>query len=151
MLKLGNGRSFRMSEVLRGLPLLTYRIGCICTWLASSLRMASANTDGWSRCSWLGKVGIEAIVWNWRLNRPTAVQISLGRVRHAVGHMCHCRMMLQGLPTLAVMELHPIVFTILNLSCILQGLGEEFAEVVVIRGILESKIANIAEVFVEFL
>jgi len=42
------------------------------------------------------------------------------------------------------MELHPIVFTVLNISCILESLGEKFAKVVVIWGILESKIANIA-------
>ena len=83
-------------------------------------------------------------MWNRSLDWSAAVQFSLGRVQHTVGQMCHCRMLLHGLPTFAVMEFHPIVFTVLNLACILESLGEKFAKVIVIGGILESKIANIA-------
>jgi hypothetical protein len=72
------------------------------------------------------------------------VYLSLGRVQHTVGQMRHCRMLFHSLPTFAIMEFHPIVITVLSFSCIPESLGEKFLEVVVIWGILESKIANIA-------
>jgi hypothetical protein len=58
---------------------------------------------------------------------------------------------LHHLPTLAVVQLHPVVLAILNLPSALEGLGEELAQVVVVGGILESEVANVAEVLVEFL
>ena len=59
--------------------------------------------------------------------------------------------MLGSLPALAVVELHPIILSILNLAGALESLGEEVAKVVVIWSILKSKVPDIAEVLVEFL
>lgn len=59
--------------------------------------------------------------------------------------------LLNGLPSFAVVELHPIVLTILDLSSVLQCLGEQIPKIVVIRGILEAKISDVAQVLVEFL
>lgn len=58
---------------------------------------------------------------------------------------------LGSLPAFAVVELHPIIFSILNLAGALESLGEEVAKVVVIWSILKSKVANVAEVLVELL
>jgi hypothetical protein len=58
---------------------------------------------------------------------------------------------LHYLPTLAVVQLHPVVLAILYLSCALQRLGEELAEIVVIGSIFKTEVANIAEVLVELL
>jgi len=54
-----------------------------------------------------------------------------------------------GFPTLAVVQLHPIVLTVLNLSAVLQCLGEQITQEVVVRGVLESKVADVAQVLVE--
>ena len=58
---------------------------------------------------------------------------------------------LGSLPALAVVELHPIIFSILNLAGALESLGEEVAKVVVIWSILKSKVADVAEILVELL
>ena len=58
---------------------------------------------------------------------------------------------LGSLPALAVVELHPIILSILNLASALESLSEEVAKVVVIWSILKSKVADVAEVLVELL
>ena len=58
---------------------------------------------------------------------------------------------LHDLPALSIVELHPVVLAILNLPSALKRLGEELAQIVVVRGVLESEITDIAEVLVEFL
>lgn len=58
---------------------------------------------------------------------------------------------LHRLPALAIVQLHPIVLAILNFSSALEGLGKELPEVVVVRGILEAQVTNVAEVLVELL
>lgn len=55
------------------------------------------------------------------------------------------------LPSSSTVQLHPVVLAIFELVRISSRLGEEITEEVVIGGILESKISNIAQVFVEFL
>lgn len=58
---------------------------------------------------------------------------------------------LHDLPTLAVVQLHPIVLAVLNLASALERLGEELTEVIVVGGVLKTKVANVAEVLVELL
>lgn len=58
---------------------------------------------------------------------------------------------LHGFPSLAVVDLHPVVFAILNLARVLQCLRKEIAQVIVVRVVLETKVADVAEVLVEFL
>jgi hypothetical protein len=58
---------------------------------------------------------------------------------------------LHDLPALAIVQLHPVVLAVLNLASALERLGEELAEVVVVGGILETKVADVAKVLVEFL
>lgn len=55
------------------------------------------------------------------------------------------------LPSLAVVQLHPVVLAVLDLPSALERLSEELAQVVVIGSILEPKVADVAEVLVELL
>lgn len=59
--------------------------------------------------------------------------------------------MLNGFPTFAIVQLHPVILAILHLARILQSLGEEFPEIVVVRSVLEAEIADIAQILVELL
>jgi hypothetical protein len=79
-------------------------------------------------------------------SRRALVQVGIVHLLDSCG-----RVGLHDLPTLAVVQLHPVVLAVFNLSGALQCLGEELAEVVVVGGILESEVANITEVLVEFL
>lgn len=54
-------------------------------------------------------------------------------------------------PSPAVVELHPVILSIFDLTSVLEGLGQEVTQVVVVRGILEAQVADICEVLVEFL
>lgn len=56
-----------------------------------------------------------------------------------------------GFPALTIVQLHPVVLAILHFSTIFQGLGEQVTKEVVIRGIFESKVANVAQVLVELI
>lgn len=60
-------------------------------------------------------------------------------------------MCLQDLPSLSVVQLHPIVFAILYLAGALQCLCEQFTEIVIIGRVLKAKIAHITQVLVELL
>jgi hypothetical protein len=48
-------------------------------------------------------------------------------------------------------DLHPVVLAILNLSRVLESLGKELSKVVVIRGVLETQVADICQILREFL
>ena len=79
---------------------------------------------------------------------------SHGRVLVGVGvvHGLHSRWVrLENLPALAVVELHPVVLAVLDLAGALERLREELAEVVVVRGVLEAQVADVAQVLVELL
>ena len=54
-------------------------------------------------------------------------------------------------PPAAVVEFHPVIFSILDFACVFKGLGQEVSEVVVVRGIFEAEVADISEVFRKFL
>lgn len=56
-----------------------------------------------------------------------------------------------SLPALSIVELHPIVFAVFDLSRALQRLREKLPQVVVIGSVLKAKVADVAQVLVEFL
>jgi hypothetical protein len=60
-------------------------------------------------------------------------------------------MSLHGFPPFAVIQLHPVVYTIFGLSGTLQGLREEISKVIVIWLVLKAKVAHVAEILIEFL
>ena len=55
-----------------------------------------------------------------------------------------------GFPAFAVIELHPVVFAVFDFAGVFERLGEEIAEVVVVGGVFETEVADVAEIFVEF-
>lgn len=61
------------------------------------------------------------------------------------------RVGLDSFPATSTVKLHPVVLAVFNLASVLQGLGEEIAEEVVVGGVLEAEVANIREVLVKFL
>ena len=52
-------------------------------------------------------------------------------------------MMLHCLPALAIVQLHPIVFAVLNLARVLESLSEKFSEVIVIWSILKPEVPDV--------
>ena len=60
-------------------------------------------------------------------------------------------MMLQGLPSFAIVELHPIILPILDFTGIFERLSKEFAQIVVIWSIFKAQVSDVAKVFVELL
>jgi hypothetical protein len=56
-----------------------------------------------------------------------------------------------SLPTLAVVQLHPIVFSIFDFAAVLEGLSEQIPQEVVIGCIFETKVSHIGEVLVELI
>jgi len=60
-------------------------------------------------------------------------------------------MMLHSFPPFTVVQLHPVIFAVLNFTSVLQGLCKEFAEIVIVRSILKPQISHVAEIFVELL
>ena len=60
-------------------------------------------------------------------------------------------MRLEDLPALSIVQLHPVILAILDFASALKSLCEKFAQVVVVRGVLEAEVADVAKVFVELL
>jgi hypothetical protein len=60
-------------------------------------------------------------------------------------------MSLDSFPASTAVQLHPVVLAVFDLTGILECLCEEIAEEVVVGRIFEAEIADVAEVFVEFL
>ena len=60
-------------------------------------------------------------------------------------------MLFHRFPAFPVVQLHPIVLSILHLSGILQGLGEQIPQVIVIGSFFEPQSSDVAQVLVEFL
>jgi hypothetical protein len=58
---------------------------------------------------------------------------------------------LHDLPALAVVQLHPVVLAVFDLAGALECLRKELTQVVVVRGVLEPEVADVAQVFVELL
>jgi hypothetical protein len=61
------------------------------------------------------------------------------------------RVRLHDLPALAVVQLHPVVLAILNLASALESLGEQLTQVVVVGGVLETEVTDVAKVLIELL
>lgn len=61
------------------------------------------------------------------------------------------RMRLHDFPALSIVQLHPIIFAILDFAGALERLREQLAEVIVVGGVFESEVAYVAEILVEFL
>lgn len=77
--------------------------------------------------------------------RRVGVDVAVVELLHGRGVRLHL------LPALAVIELHPVVLAVLHLSGALQRLSEQLAQVVVVGGVLEAEVADVAEVLVELL
>jgi len=60
-----------------------------------------------------------------------------------VVEMCLRGVGLHGLPSLSVVELHPVVLAIFNLAGALKSRCEEVAEVIVVGGVFEAEIADV--------
>jgi hypothetical protein len=60
-------------------------------------------------------------------------------------------MLLDGFPATTAVELHPVILSIFNLTRVFQGLGEQIPQEVVVRGVFESEVSNIAKILVELL
>ena len=92
-----------------------------------------------------------------RLGLPVrlAVNVDSGRrvlVDVGMVHLLNGRgVRLHYLPTLSVVQLHPVVLAVFNFASALERLGEEFAQVVVVRCVLEAEVTDIAQILVEFL
>jgi hypothetical protein len=148
LLKLSNGGSFgSVPKVLVRLSLACERrVRCMYNFTRSPRTVAGRMTLNVSRCAGLGQVGVEAIMGNLRL-RP--VDLTLRRVWDLL-KVSRRWVRLHRLPTLAVVELHPIVDAIFLLARILESLSKELAEVVVVWLVFESEVSDVAEVLVEF-
>lgn len=59
--------------------------------------------------------------------------------------------LLNGLPALAIVELHPVVLPILHLAGGLESPCEQVPKIIVVRGVLEAEVANISQILVEFI
>jgi hypothetical protein len=92
-----------------------------------------------------------------RLGLPVWLAVNIdggGRVLMDVGmmHLLNGRWVgLHYLPALSIVQLHPVVLAVFNLPSALERLGEEFAQVIVIGGILKAEVTDIAQVLVELL
>lgn len=84
----------------------------------------------------------------------TTVQLHLRRTGARVWVVQVCgAMILHRVPPLSriLADLHPVVLAILDVAGVLQGLGEELSEVIVVGGILETKVSDVRQVLVELL
>lgn len=84
----------------------------------------------------------------------TTVQLHLRRTGARVWVVQVCgAMILHRVPPLSriLVDLHPVVLAILDITSVLQGLGKKLSEVVVIGGIFETKVSDVRQVLVELL
>ena len=61
------------------------------------------------------------------------------------------RVVFHGLPSLAIVKLHPVILSIFDLAGVLERLSEQLTQVVVVRSIFEAKIPDVAQVLAKFL
>ena len=59
------------------------------------------------------------------------------------------RMCFDCLPPSSAVQFHPVVFAVLDLTCVLQSLCEKISQEVVVGGVLKSEIPYIAKILVE--
>jgi hypothetical protein len=60
-------------------------------------------------------------------------------------------MRLHGLPAASAIQLHPVIFSIFHFAGVFESLSKQVAAEVIVRSILESQVANVAEILIEFL
>lgn len=60
-------------------------------------------------------------------------------------------MLLHRFPAFAVVQLHPIILSILNLARVLQSLGEQIPQIIIVRGLFEPQVPDIAQILIELL
>lgn len=67
-------------------------------------------------------------------------------------HRLHSRRVrFEDFPALPIVQLHPVIFSILYLSGALESLCEQFAQIVVVGRVFEAEVTDIAEILVELL
>lgn len=76
------------------------------------------------------------------------MQIAAGRILVLVEMCLRCVRLV--VPPAAIVQLHPVVISILDLAGALEGLGQEISKVVIVGGVLEPEVAHITQVLVEF-
>lgn len=82
----------------------------------------------------------------------TTVQLHLRRTGAGVWVVQVCgAMILHRVPPLSriLVDLHPVILAILDITSVLQGLGEELSKVVVVGGIFETEVSDVSQVLVE--
>ena len=86
-------------------------------------------------------------------SRRASVQFPLRGIRHCIGlvQVMLRWVLLHCLPSLAVVEFHPVVLAVLQLTRALQGLCEEISEVVVVGRVFEAEVPHVRQVFIELL
>lgn len=55
------------------------------------------------------------------------------------------------LPPASVVQLHPVIFAIFDFPGILQCLGEQVSQVVIVRGVFKPEVAHVGQIFIELL
>lgn len=61
------------------------------------------------------------------------------------------RMLLNGFPPFTIVQLHPIILSILNFTGVLQRLGEQISKVVVVGGIFEPEVSDVTQVLIDLI
>jgi len=56
-----------------------------------------------------------------------------------------------GFPPFAIVQLHPVVFSVIHLAAVLQGLSKESTKEVIVGCILKAKVSHVAQVLVELI
>lgn len=139
--KLSRGAAFRRGKVTTVTPSL----GIVLTVLIPTTTLMSLTSTGLtcSCCTRLGQFCFETTRGDGSLGDAVAVYITSGSVGCVVVEMCLAGVCLHCFPSLAVVELHPVVLAILDLARVLECSGEELAEVVVVGCVLEAEVSNV--------
>jgi hypothetical protein len=56
-----------------------------------------------------------------------------------------------GFPPLAIVQLHPVVFSVIHLAAVFQGLSKESTKEVIVGCVLKTKVSHVAQVLVELI
>lgn len=94
----------------------------------------------------LGELLLKTAWGNGSLAGTVGVDIasrSVGDVVVVGMQMCLTGVLLHSLPALAVVELHPVVLTVLDFATVLECLSEQVAQVIVVGCVFEAKVADV--------
>lgn len=148
--KLRSSRTLWRSKITA----LTSSLLCIVLAVVAVGARLALCLGGRSNGTRLGELLLETTWRNRGLAGTVGVDIASRSVGDVVGvgmQMCLTGVLLHGLPALAVVQLHPVVLAVLNLATVLQCLGEQIAQVVVVGCVLKAKVADVRQVLVELL